>query len=319
MYNSVTVEEVELTQKEVEFYSKDFDPNKKRIFLLGSSHMLGLNTTFIENYLFENNLDYEVYNLIKGSDKPKIRLATIDMIISAQPEIIVYGIAERDFKQNRGGVSISTSGKPESFLPDPTLWFDEVYWQLGTLVNVDYDFLQNPKLTSLMTIHKISEDILDKKNGDIRQENVEEKFPPYPRTPFYEIDKSLTVIKSEEELEEMLPTVLAFHDIRPPYKNANVISLKTIIDKLQENNIKVVVFSTPHHPLYLNAMPDSVNSQFETVLENVALESNLKIHQFYDRYGDLKVWRDPTHIAINPNATVFSEDIAKIIVKDLEK
>ncbi|MGB6785502.1 MAG: hypothetical protein WBE60_06450 [Nitrosotalea sp.] len=61
---------------EKNFYSEKISTAEKKIFILGSSHVMPLNTTTIQEYLLEANQNYTIYNLAVGSDHPIERLAT---------------------------------------------------------------------------------------------------------------------------------------------------------------------------------------------------------------------------------------------------
>ncbi len=130
---------------QTKFLSQHFDPIKNKIFLLGSSHIKPLNTTYIQEQLSKNNQDFDVYNLAIGGDSPQERLKSLDLLISSKPKIVVYGIAYRDFMdQFPSGYSES---KPISILPDPRDFFNEISAKLFS--NYDLGFIENPKLVTL--------------------------------------------------------------------------------------------------------------------------------------------------------------------------
>ena len=64
-----------ITQKE--FYSKNFDSDEKRIYILGSSQAVAINPTYIDDYLSKANHNYEVFNLATISDSPTQRLENL--------------------------------------------------------------------------------------------------------------------------------------------------------------------------------------------------------------------------------------------------
>ena len=59
---------------EKSFYSQDFDPDKKKLFLLGSSFTVRINQTSIEDYLSKHGEIYDVYNLGIPVDLPSERI-----------------------------------------------------------------------------------------------------------------------------------------------------------------------------------------------------------------------------------------------------
>ena len=46
--------------------------------------------------------------------------------------------------------------------------------------------------------------------------------------------------------------------------------------------------------------------------------TNLEIHLFTHKYSDLEIWRNTSHIAVSKSASIFSIDIAKLIVEELK-
>ena len=71
-----------------EFYQRNFDPDKKKIFLIGSSQVHTLNATFIENHISKSQNDFEVYNIARDIDSPKERIDELQDIIHAKPAIV---------------------------------------------------------------------------------------------------------------------------------------------------------------------------------------------------------------------------------------
>ena len=68
----------------------------KKIFLIGGSNTLTINTNHIENLLFDKGFhQYRVYNLGKIFDSPTLRLNDFDLLISAEPTLVVYGTGFR--------------------------------------------------------------------------------------------------------------------------------------------------------------------------------------------------------------------------------
>jgi len=83
-------------KKDLLFYLQENSKNNK-ILILGSSHVGILNTTLIDEMIFLENADYEVFNLAYSNDKPKKRAEILQQMIFLKPEIVFYGISFRDF------------------------------------------------------------------------------------------------------------------------------------------------------------------------------------------------------------------------------
>lgn len=91
-----------------------------------------------------------------------------------------------------------------------------------------------------------------------------------------------------------------------------------MINNLKMNGINVVLFTTPLHKIYLDELPNSEKQTFDEILERIKKGTNVKIYDLTDKYSDLPIWTNISHVAYNKNATIYSEDIAKIILGEIE-
>ena len=87
-----------LSIEEIEFYDYIEKENKKEVFIIGSSQITGINATLVNNHLYEENENLHIYNIGKSADRTDVRIKTFDSILEAKPEIIVYGVGHRDFR-----------------------------------------------------------------------------------------------------------------------------------------------------------------------------------------------------------------------------
>jgi hypothetical protein len=55
------------------------------------------------------------------------------------------------------------------------------------------------------------------------------------------------------------------------------------------------------------------------MLKNNANEFNFNTYLLQNKYADLNIWREPLHIAIQPEAKIFSDDVLQIILKEIEE
>jgi len=67
---------------------------------LGSSFVVRINQTHIEESLLSNGKYYDVYNLGIPTDLPKKRIESLDLILKSKPDVIVYGIGFRDLEKD---------------------------------------------------------------------------------------------------------------------------------------------------------------------------------------------------------------------------
>ena len=288
----------ELFQYEKFFYESIQDTENK-IFLVGTSHISALNPFFIEEYLVENNKDFEVFNLSKMASRPQNEIKNLDLLISSEPKIVVYQISARDFADiqpvNQPRV------KSDQPLPDPSSlidgWFNNQ--------NIDLLILQpgfSPKLITLKELRGVTVNPDD-----------------YIKAPFFRFDykRDFNAMPDDElkldGIAEAKPV-----NIRLPSENRDLSSLKEIIDRLQQNNIKVILFASPQHKYLYDLVDDSEKIAFKKILTNIHDTTNLEIHLFTDKYSDLEIWRNTTHIVVSKSASIFSIDIAKLIVEELK-
>ena len=280
---------------EKEFYSQQFNPNEKQIFILGSSQVVSLNSTQIKNSLLINNYEYEIFNLAKISDVPSDRLETLDMIISAKPEIVIYGISDRDF------VAYDDYDKIDTWLPSPHYYFSLGYMMFKNSLDFDISLFETPQRVTLSYIIDFLS-VTENKSAAFEQEN----------TPFMKVTESLTFVDGDIGFMRT-----GFQKISHPTENTNYIALKQIIQKLQDNDIPVILFVTPQSKFYLDFMPESQSASFNLILDELYAIQNLKVFNLYDKYADLNIWADLSHVAINNDSIMYTEDVSMMILKEI--
>lgn len=305
LHEKITTEDVDYINMQEEFFSKKFNPNEKKIFIIGSSYIMALNSTYINNYLSKFDQNYHVYNLAILGDHIKKRSEIIDKMISANPTIIIYGIAEEDFSEPVPVNVLST--KDMKLLPDPhniiKEWFSEAQQQIGYKIELP----QSPKAVTW----KIIRDINKKESDDIR-------FSPYPDAPFLKILRANTVTVSDLELKNLVSYIAPLGKIESPEKNESLSTFKQIIAKLQDNNIKTIIFVVPHHKYLLDTEQKEFKESFSPIIQNIR-QTGITVYFRNDAYSDLHIWHDLTHVAVNEGSLVFSEEVAKMIVSEIEK
>lgn len=293
-----------------DFYLQKWD-NSKKVFILGTSHTISLNTTLIEEILLSEEKNYDVYNLAIGSNEPKDRIKSLDWIVKAKPDIVIYGIAERDFRSHVKIKDDDTNIIP--ILPDPQRNIHSIIWNLAFNEIV---MLENPKFVTLAVLYNfVSGNNFNQKNDNV----VKEDFTPYPNIPFYDVAiADSEIINRDELIYDIEKNVKnSFEEINLPYQNPDAIALKEIIKTLQKNEIKIIIFTTPHHELYNEVTPKRVEESFQKIIDYIIDESGVSVYPLHNKYSELEIWHDPTHIAVNKKGKIYSEDIAKIIILEV--
>ena len=303
------------TLTQMSFLTQHFNDSENRIFIIGSSAVKPLNTTYIQDYLSKKNLSYKVYNLGVGADRPSDRIKTIDLIISAKPKVVVYGISYRDFASQTPGQS--TVDKPKSLLPDPNIIFTDLLAKSGKSLNHILNVPENPKLMTLTmiknTVNKISQHLWHEKSSA-----QESEFKPYPNA-LFNVSRSDTPKTDLELRSTFFREGASFNGIGSIDTNHDLIAFSQIINILHQNHIKVIVFTVPLSRYYLDDMPKEENHQFDLLLNKTSHDLNMQIYSLWDKYANLPIWYDAQHVAIYMNTPVYSEDISKIILKELEE
>ncbi len=311
-FSKILGEEDQEKITQTKFLSQHFDPNRNKIYLIGSSHIKPLNTTYIQEELLKNNQGFDVYNLAIGADTPKERLKSLDLLISSKPKIVVYGISYRDFTDLFP--SGQSTSKPASLLPDAHDFFNEISTKLFS--NYDLGFMENPKLVTLTALKILENNVDESIKKKANENNL--LVRPYPNALFN--DSQNDVPKSDAELKNIfLVEGASFNGIGNYNKNVNLIALKEIVAKLQQNNIEILIFITPQSKYYLDAMPSSEKKALDTLLQNLAKDSKVKIYSLQDKYKDLPIWSDPQHVAIFNNTQIYSKDVSKIILEGINQ
>jgi hypothetical protein len=278
---------------EKRFYSSKFD-SKDKIFIIGSSHTGNLNATLI-NEQIQGSGNYIVYNLSYDSDKPSKRLRTINEIINLKPQIIFYGVSYNEF-QSITYDEVKTS-------PNPS------YIQNILLKNIGFDF-SNPQFVTLQFIRESQKYL-----GVYAK--IDYLMQPY--TPFFEYHARQFIIENNLDIENEFLKTKKEIIVNPPQVNQELTILKKMISEFQKHKIKVVVFTTPYHRAFLNSLSDNQKETFEAILNDLQNDSNVTIYRLDQKYADLSIWYDVSHVSYNENSMIYSEDLANLIVSKIEQ
>ena len=275
-----------------QFFSQSFSSDEKKVFLMGSSHVGQIKTELINNDFSKQNKSYEVYNLAFVGNKPKTQQITIDSIIKLNPELIVYGISYRDFT-----VLVNHQ---ENQLPDPHFTFNQF---LESIQNKDI----NPKFFTLQIIRDLFE------GTSLFPEQI--KFLQH-NAPFYEPQKvEFGIMREEIGQKKIIKNKDIF--LGNISENTQLNALTSIIDKLKKNNIELVIFLTPLHQVYLDSIFIDEKEKFQMIVDTLQ-KNNVTVYDLTEKYQRLQIWSDYSHISLNENVTSYSEDIGKIILKELD-
>jgi len=276
--------------------NKSVDSTNGKIFIVGSSNVYAINATSINEQLSNEQKNYLVYNLADQGDNPTRRLSSIDNIISHKPEFVLYGIGIWEFQKP---ISKFQSHSAIDFLLQPGDLFKSLFQD-----NIDlYGYGQgnifiSPKDRSLTSLKYIL------------------RGPDQHYHPF--IHQVPTPIHSNEKLlEDFPPNENDGIDVTEESKR--VTALNQILHKFQKNDIKVILYSTPESKAMYSAFQPQDLKDFQRMLNNKSNEFSIPVYFLHDKYADLEIWRETLHIAIHPDAQIYTDDILKIILKEISQ
>jgi carboxypeptidase C (cathepsin A) len=273
------------------FFNQEFS-DKKKIYLIGSSYVGQINANIVNQNLKNNNEDHLVYNLAIHSDKPEKRIGTIDKIIETNPEMVIYGISFGDL------------GEFDSQSPLEIRQYFEKIFPIKELV----DIRQNPRDITLDFILNVL---------SYSSFSERDQFNPfYPQN-----IPVMSQIKTNAELEVKIDNGLtSIISNIPNYDiNKNAISLEKIFQKLRQNDIEIIVYTTPYSRAYLEHTNPEMVDEFYNLLNMLVSKYEIKLYDLQNEYADLEIWAESSHVAYNNiNSTIYADDISKIILKEIE-
>ena len=285
-YPSTTFQEIETNA----FFSKDFDTNEKKIFIFGASQTGRINSIHVDDIISKNSVNHSVYNLSYDGDLPKTRHKLLPQILSLEPEIIFYGVSYRDF------ANIESKQSSDFSLVK--------YVDVITNNKYELDSL-NPKLATLKAIKELTPGKSLSSENRIVLSN----------SPLMTLSTPATKIASQIDLEKsaiLIPTQINI------VQNEQIDYLQRNILEIKNNGIPIVIFTTPLSQSYLDNISDSDKQNLKYILDEISAEFNIPIYNFTTNYASLDIWADPSHVAFNKNSIIYSDDVANMILNEID-
>ena len=272
---------------ERDFYSETFDESKSKILLVGSSYVGMANATLIQSLIHNDFPDSQVFSLARDGDRPLLRLAETEKILSLEPKIVVFGISYRDFSSDH------FIGNADKILPDAGIATDDFLREL------DIKFLKNPKFNTLSVLRNFA--------------NIEPpKFEKYD-TPFFTF--TYVQLKTNPSLitDEQIGNVW-IKQLPPKETNPQYHALSEMIDTFQKNNIKVIVYIVPYNYSTLNLLSEEDKKNFNGIISALESKHNLKIDSLLTKYSEMDVWASFDHVTTGEKGLIYNFDIANMII-----
>ena len=286
--------------KDHPFFAENKNSALEKILLLGGSGAVQLDSIMINQLLNKNYENHVFYNLAYNADTPKQRYKSINETIMLKPKLVLYGMTYFDLN---GFYWINTIKNPQ---PLPTIGLNP-----AALLAYDDPFLEiNPKETTLNFIRAsfADADFFPEKSNRFQLENA----------PFSFFDEYQTIIADDDYLEKISPEHVKIHvNQNESVTKEQVRYFKEIIELLQKNDVQVIIFVLPQQKYFLDLVPEDDQAIFYASLEEIKNEFDIKIYDLSDDYADLNIWMDHNHVAYNKKSMIFSDDIYKIISKEM--
>ena len=284
-----------------DFFNEQLGTNSKKFLMLGGSGTAQLNSTMIDNLLKNNDEIFAFYNLAYNADTPKLRYQSIHQTLDLKPEIIFYGITYYDLN---GYVWENIKKNPQ---PLP-----EIQLNPSKLIFTDEDPFSkiNPKETTLNFIRNsfADSDLFPSKKDRFQLENA----------PFSYFDKYQTQITSDETLQKINSSFVATRvNQDPSITNEQIAYLTKIIKLTQDEKIQFVMIILPQQEYFLDLVPEQDKILFQNSLNTIQSKFNIQMYDLSRTYENLDIWQDHNHVAFNTKSNIFSDDIYKIIINEL--
>jgi len=317
--DTLTVGQVDTTYEK--FSSAVADSGEKRVFLIGSSYVERLNSTYIKQYLSENGLQqFQVYNIAKnGAGNPSQQIQFLESMVASHPTVVVYGLGFRELGYlpytntspkcaSVGGIFSVTNNKTSFSTPS----VQDAATYLGKIIPIQTDYFSNiadPKHVTVDFLKSHFEEnasdvqINNSTSGILNENFVEKRDPQFIN------------IRSLDEINKPLDYTV---HVCPDDMNNELTKLNEMVTTFKKNNIDVILFVPPFSQSYLNAVGDNGIHTFLSALGKFATDNNLKLYDLHDKYVALNIWADAQHVAQNPKVVIYSDDIAKIVLGELK-
>jgi hypothetical protein len=266
------------------------------LFIFGASYVYPINSTHVSEYLVKNNIRYDVYNLADMSDTPSHRLKSLEHVISLKPKVILYGVSITDFAKSLDQTDINIESKDE--IAETLNPKKEITRIISTITqnSFEHGFPTSPKERTILSLKYLI------------------RGPESTHNPFI----NFKTIPITDEKTFASSYKFEFGGVDTSYNNKERIALEEIISELKKNNIKVILFTVPHHKVFLDSVGESNQAVFESTILEIAKQNDVSLYFLHDKYGRANIWRDPHHVAVNMGSIIYSDDIADILVDEFE-
>ena len=275
--------------------NKNFEQDNETIFILGASNVYSIDADYLNKKLEDYDKNFTVYNLADMGDNPSRRMNSIDNLIEKKPSIVIYGLGFIDIEKFQ---KRTENIGPTAFIFTPNEFFKN-----------NFENILERQLNEYFPISP--------KEKTISLANYIIRGPVTHYHPF--ITWKPTAITDFDTLNELSKDVKPINELEMDDNDRKIKSLNNIIKKFQSHDIKFILFTSPYSKFVFDKTNDDEIIKFENMLKNKQEEFDINVYFLHDKYSNLEIWRDGLHIAIHPDAKIFSDDILEIILQEVDE
>ena len=90
-----------------------------------------------------------------------------------------------------------------------------------------------------------------------------------------------------------------------------------IVFLLTFSSLKVVVILTPNREINVQQISQIDKDNFDLIINTISVSLDIPVYSLMKNYEDEEIWRNNSHITNDVPGLIFSEDVAKIILKEI--
>ncbi len=279
----------------------EVDETQTKGFLIGNSAFFVLDELLISDHLFQNGKNVTIYDLAIGGKLADYWLDHLEGIIFSKPEIVVIGIDPVNFVGNqKKKVALEGFWSVNSLQTNSNRLIGDKLLSLN-FYSLDTNNFKNPKLTTLKIIQFLETGIPDNNVNQI------------PTQPFFSGGDKLYIITNRDELPQREK-----FKINIPQDGEKELALIEIIQTLQKNNINTVLIVTPRPQAYLEPWDNDSKKDWNELLNRLEQQTQIKIYNLQNQFSDLNIFADLHHVTRLPEGKIYSEEVARIILLELD-
>ena len=296
-------------EKIFEFYNTKIDDSSNKIYYLGHSSMKeDIDANLIDNL----NDSFKNYNLGNPASTPLREVIEINSIINSKPKAVVIGVGYMSFSNNwlfpydqYALISKYADLKKNNEL---ILIYNETY----------REFLGMNKFKLLMYKRKFIYPATNYKINLLRYKFLGAEKPYSYKNYNGDFKSEGILLQSNEsynpEFINLLRNKKSFYEYFVPSEtNIEKYSFEFIIQRLLENDIKIIIVKIPLNPDLLKKISNESKNNFDTFLNGISRKYNITILDYTSSYSNFYFY-DGHHLNINGKKT-FSKNLGLAVMR----